>query len=124
MLGIRDDRMLSALTAAMPFALLVGPIMDNLFVLNLISGDKTLSDVFRQILDGQNVLTALCHNLLGNGTLHPIASIVTRHPLMSRAANTCGSAVISLDLSATATCAKMSRWAVAQALTKCKAGVP
>ena len=54
----------------------------------------------------------------------PIASIVTVQPRTSSRARSAGIAVISFDLSSTATCPSTSPLASAQALTRCSAALP
>ena len=54
----------------------------------------------------------------------PIASSVTVAPLSSSSSNNSGMAVISLDFASTATCPKVSRVSLAQALTRCKGERP
>jgi hypothetical protein len=76
------------------------------------------------IFQRQQILAAAVDDLLGNLFLATHRIERDGAPPSSSSSNKSGMAVISLDFASTATCPKVSRVSLAQALTKCKGERP
>jgi len=95
----------------------------------------TLSQVIKQqlrvfveqgmvVLERQQIVAALVHDLLGDRRLCPMASMVTTQPDTSNASSKTGMAVISLLFSSTRSWPNTSSCSVAQALSMWMAACP
>ena len=71
------------------------------------------------LFEGQHIVRLLVNHLPGDALLAPRGSIVTMQPDSAYFCSRAGMAVIAWNLVSTSCCARTSRWAVAQALTRC-----